>query len=131
MKEKLLPFAKECMQERPSTIVQEDKAPSHASPYQEVVFREFGVERFIWPGNSPDLNAIEPAWGWLKRKTTSKGAPRYRTLMEFKWRECWIDLEQKRIQAWIERIPRHMEQVSLLHGGNEYREGREHVKNRA
>jgi transposase len=124
LREKLLPFAQECQKTRPYTIVQEDKAPSHASPLQEGVFKEFKVDRLLWPGNSPDLNAIEPCWNWLKRKTTRSGAPRYRILMEFKWREAWIGLEQKRIQAWIERIPRHIQEVIRLEGGNEYREGR-------
>ena len=124
LQEKLLPFAQECKKVRPKIIVQEDKAPSHASPYQELVFKEFGIDRFKWPGNSPDLNAIEPCWSWMKRKTTRKGAPRYRTLMEYKWREVWLELEQKRIQAWIERIPRHIKEVIKLDGGNEYREGR-------
>ena len=44
--------------------------------------------------------------------------------MEFKWREAWQELEQKRIQAWIERIPRHIKKVISLDGGNEYKEGR-------
>ena len=104
--------------------MQEDKAPSHASPLQEKVFKEYKVKCFRWPGNSPDLNAIEPCWYHLKRKTTTKGAPRYRILMEFKWREAWQELEQKRIQAWIERIPRHIKKVISLDGGNEYKEGR-------
>ena len=39
-------------------MVQGDKAPAHASPYQEQVFKEFGIERFRRPGNPPDLNGI-------------------------------------------------------------------------
>ena len=60
----------------------------------------------------------------MKRKTTRKGAPRYRTLMEYKWWKVWLELEQKCIQAWIERIPHHIKEVIKLDGGNEYREGR-------
>jgi hypothetical protein len=71
---KLLPFAKECMKERPGTIVQEDKAPSHAHYAQRLVYIRERVERLSWCGNSPNLNAIEPAWPWLKRRTTKKGA---------------------------------------------------------
>jgi hypothetical protein len=33
----LLPFAKECLKKRPGTLVQEDKAPAHASQYQQEV----------------------------------------------------------------------------------------------
>lgn len=124
LKEKLLPFAQECQKMRPGIVVQEDKASSHAHFIQEKVFQQFGVERFRWPGNSPDLNVIEPCWYHLKRKTTTQGAPRYKSLMEFKWREAWLELEQKRIQAWIERIPRHIQEVIRLDGGNEYKEGR-------
>ncbi|KAL5610411.1 hypothetical protein FOBRF1_006528 [Fusarium oxysporum] len=76
---KLLPFAKECAKERPNTIVQEDKAPAHSHRIQQRVYNLFEVQRIMyaldqsWCGNSPDLNAIEPAWPYLKRATTKKG----------------------------------------------------------
>ena len=42
------------------------------------------------------------------------------------WTKCWTEeLTQKRIQSWIERIKRHVDEVILLDGGKEYREGRE------
>jgi transposase len=134
LRDKLIPFALECLQDRPKTIVQEDKAPSHAHANQDIIFSAAGVKRLIWPGNSPDLNMIEPAWGWMKRRTTSVralgGAPQTRMLMEYVWKRTWRDMEQKRIQAWIERIPRHIKKVIKLNGGNEYREGRKRPKTR-
>ena len=75
---KLLPFAKECMQDRPETIVQEDNAPFHASKNQHKVFMDWNVSRLFWCANSPDLNAIEPCWFWMKRDTTRHGASRTR-----------------------------------------------------
>jgi transposase len=114
------------MQDRPNTIVQEDKAPSHASKHQNLVFMDAGVLRLLWPGNSPDLNMIEPCWLWMKRTITRKGAPRNRAAAIKAWTECWTkQLKQERIQHWIERIPRHIQQIIELDGGNEYREGRE------
>jgi hypothetical protein len=47
LKPKLIPFALECMKDRPNTIVQEDKAPSHASKYQNAVFSAASVARLF------------------------------------------------------------------------------------
>ena len=60
LRSKLLPFAKQCQAERPCTIVQEDKAPSHEHHAQQAVYNLYGITKLLWPGNSPDLNAIEP-----------------------------------------------------------------------
>ena len=60
----------------------------------------------------------------MKRKTTRWGAPRTRAKATKAWTKCWKeDLSQERIQRWIERIPRAIQQVIRLKGGNEYREG--------
>jgi transposase len=123
--DKLLPFAKECQKERPETIIQEDKAPSHMSRHNAAIYSMFDIHHLLWPGNSPDLNMIEPAWGHLKRVTTKKGAPRTRPQAAERWTKAWKDLEQNRIQAWIERIPRHIKMVLRLDGDNKYKEGRE------
>ena len=56
---KLLAFALRCMKSIPNTLVQEDNTPSHACKHQERLFMSMGVLRFLWPGNSPDLNMIE------------------------------------------------------------------------
>ena len=122
---KLIPFALECKKTRPNTVVQEDKAPAHASKHQAPFFDLFGVERLPWPGNSPDCNEIEPCWPWMKRWTSRFGAPRTRAQARTAWLKCWNeDLTQDRIQKWIERLPRHIQEIIALQGGNEYREGR-------
>ncbi|KAK5998492.1 hypothetical protein PT974_00871 [Cladobotryum mycophilum] len=121
---KMLPFAKECEIERPNTIVQEDKAPAHSHQAQQPLFDLHKVQRLLWCGNSPDLNAIEPAWPWMKRRTTRKGAPKNRQEAIRAWEAAWKEIPQSAIQAWIERIPRHIEEIIKLEGGNEYKEGR-------
>ena len=121
---KLLPFATQCMKDRPNTVVQEDKAPCHASKHQNMVFMNYRVLRLLWPGNSPDFNMIDQCWPWMKRETTLLEAPRSRSEAEIAWTECWDELSQEQIQSWIERIPRHIEKVIELEGGNEYREER-------
>jgi hypothetical protein len=59
------------MKERPDTLVQEDKAPLHSSEHQDIIFSAAGVKRLLWPGNSPDINAIEPTWAYMKCRTTA------------------------------------------------------------
>jgi transposase len=122
---KLLPFAQECALERQATLVQEDKAPAHAHHIQQQLYDLEGVQRLEWCGNSPDLNMIEPAWPWLKRFTTKKGAPKSRSDAIARWQKAWTDLPQAEIQRWIERIPRHIKKIIELGGGNEYVEGRQ------
>lgn len=119
----LILFAIECQIDHPSTIIQEDKASSHASKHQQIYFDAAGLQRLLWPGNSPDLNMIEPCWAYLKRVTTRKRALRNRVEAEQAWQKAWDELEQWRIQAWIERIPRHIKEVICCEGGNNYRKG--------
>ena len=106
-------------------MVQEDKAPAHNHYVQQRVYDLHKVQRLLWCPNSPDLNAIEPAWPWMKRKTTRKGAPKNRQEAIRAWKQAWGELPQEDIQKWIERIPRHIQKIIELDGGNEYREGRE------
>lgn len=123
---KLIPFAIECQQdfEDGDVWVQEDNAPSHTHKAQQIVFDLYKVRRILWPGNSPDLNAIEPAWPYLKRATTRKGAPRNRKEAEKAWLQAWKAMPQPEIQRWIERIPIHIQEIIRLRGGNEYTEGK-------
>jgi hypothetical protein len=124
LKGKLLPWVKKMKRKlKQDLIVQEDGAPAHASQYQQRVFDSFEVLRMIWPGNSPDLNAIKPCWFYMKRETTKRGVFGKKDIKE-RWIQCWNDLPQEQIQAWIDRIPIHIEKVILLEGGNEYQEGR-------
>ncbi|CBF87508.1 hypothetical protein AN9381.2 [Aspergillus nidulans FGSC A4] len=104
----------------------EDSAPAHCHRIQQHVYKAEDVQKILdWPGNSPDLNAIEPCWAWMKKRTTSRGAPRDKKTGEAEWRQAWADLPQETIQHWIERLICHIQIVIELEGGNEYKEGRE------
>ncbi|OJZ80204.1 hypothetical protein ASPFODRAFT_148152, partial [Aspergillus luchuensis CBS 106.47] len=128
---RLVPFAKECQRERPNTIILEDGAPAHSHHFQHTIYNIYDIQKFLdWPGNSPDLNAIECAWPWMKRRTTSRGAPRDKKTAEEAWIKAWNELPQEKIQHWIERLMRHIQEIIRLEGGNEYKEGRTGVDNR-
>jgi hypothetical protein len=123
LKGKLFPWVNELKTKGLDPIVQEDGAPAHSSKYQQEVFDAWKITRMAWPGNSPDLNAIEPTWFWMKKETTKKGV-KGKNDMKNRWLECWRNLPKEMIQAWIGRIPLHIQRVLQLRGGNEYQEGR-------
>ena len=70
----LLPFVLQCLEVRPKTLLLEDGAPCHMHHYIQERWAQWGIPRLNWASNSPDLNAIEPSWGHLKRKTSNRGA---------------------------------------------------------
>ena len=59
----------------------------------------------------------------MKKRTTSRGAPETKQALQDTWYKAWDDLPQEQIQAWIEHIPRHIQEVIRLEGGNKYTEG--------
>ena len=123
LKKKLLPFAKRHTLSYPNTIVQEDGASCHTSDYNKPVFDLWQIKKLLWPGNSPDLNAIEPTQWWMKQKTTKRGAPTSKKELQKKWLECWEELDQERIQRWVNRIKTYIKEIIRLKGGNKYIEG--------
>jgi len=60
----------------------------------------------------------------MKRETTKKGAITSNEQLKQAWITCWEDMPQEKIQAWIERIPVHIQEVILCDGDNLYKEGR-------
>ncbi len=121
---KLYPFVKECEVDRPGTVLQEDRAPTHNSHYQTEVMDLWKILKLLWPGNSPDLNAIEPTWNWMKRETTKYGGFTSKAKMKVAWLKCQEEMSQEKIQAQINRIYDHVQEVILLKGRNNYKEGR-------
>ena len=132
LEKKLLPFAFKHQKDFPGTIVQEDGAPSHVHHSQQQYFDFWGIQKLLWPGNSPDLNAIEPAWPFLKRRSTHNGVLARGLAIKLRWRNEWKRMPMASIRKWVERIPRHIERILSpeINGGNNYREGRKNFDSR-
>ena len=60
----------------------------------------------------------------MKRKTTKIGAIHSQKELKREWVECRNEMPQEKIQAWIERVVVHIQEIIRLEGGNEYQEGR-------
>ena len=95
---KLLLFAQKCKQSCSNTIIQEDKTPPHTHYSQKAIYSSYSVQQLLWPGNSPDLNAIKLCWPFLKCTTTKFCALRIRDEMAKAWLKAWRELDQSWIQ---------------------------------
>lgn len=73
LQDQLLPFAREHKKKWPDTIVVEDGATPHTHSYHEALYSYSEIEKVLWPGNSPDINMIEPVWADLKREIRKAG----------------------------------------------------------
>lgn len=121
---KLIPFAKQCeIKLNRKMIVQEDGARPHIHWIHESLWILHQLQRFAWPGNSPDLNAIEPSWIRLKKASQLHRMFESRPWLRKIWLEAWDALPQEQIQRWIKRIPRAIEYIIHRNGGNDYSEG--------
>ena len=60
----------------------------------------------------------------MKRETTKKGPSTNKEQLRQDWIKCWKDMPQEKIQAWIERIPVHIQEIIACDGNNLYQEGR-------
>ena len=116
------------MKDRPNTVVQEDNASPHAHKHQYRVYKLWKIMRMLWPSNSPDLNAIERPWFWMKRETTKHGAASSEKQRRQDWIDCWAKMPQKKIREWIEAIPVYIKEVIKVNRGNKYKEGRGNQK---
>ena len=106
-------------------MVQDDNATPHRNRYLQKVLSDASIKTMVWPANSPDLNPIEKAWIYIKRRVTARGCPHTKAELEAAFEREWKQLPIEQVRKWIEAIPRHIRQVIQLEGGNNYKEGRD------
>lgn len=104
--------------ERP--VFQDDNAPIHTSRCVQTWFHDHDdeVEHLTWCPQSPDLNIIEPLWGFLESKVRARFPPP-RTLSELKTvlHEEWVRIPMNFVQDLYLSIPRRMQAVIQAKGG--------------
>src|SRR5262249_33498941 len=75
------------------------------------------IENF--PPNSPDLNAIEYVWGWMKHHIASC-EPHDRRSLEAAIRDAWDALTQTTIQHFINHVNSVMAEIIAAEGGQSH-----------
>lgn len=69
-----------------------------------------------WPANSPDLNVVENAFGWLKSRVEDMEPRDEKTLRE-SIETAWDDLPLSMTETLVESMPRRLEQAIARNGG--------------
>ena len=99
----------------------QDGAPAYNAWQQNELLEIQGLTVLPWPGNSPDLNQIEPCWYHLKQYISKQPySPTTKHLAIEAWDAAWRDLEQERIDRWCGKMPIRMERVRVNEGNNNF-----------
>ena len=72
-----------------------------------------------FPAKSPDLNAIEYVWGWMKHMVAGH-EPHDAATLEDAIRESWEDLAQTTVAHFVDHIGTVMQEIISARGGNSH-----------
>ena len=119
---KLLPFVRSQQEAGRQVVVLEDGAPAHNSQFDREFFVFNDLVKILWPGNSPDINASEHAWPWMRRQITKQGPPSTtKEQCAQQWRDQWQELPIEVINQWVLRIPNKIREIIKQHGDNSFK----------
>ncbi|RPA71713.1 hypothetical protein BJ508DRAFT_217781, partial [Ascobolus immersus RN42] len=99
LKRHLIPFLKslkEQMGPEFQPMLMEAGAAAHKARCNEEFYEENGIEKLDWVGNSPDLNPIEKAWAWVRKRVALRKPRNFEERCQF-WREECEALLQEQI----------------------------------
>jgi len=72
-----------------------------------------------FPAKSPDLNAIEYIWAWMKHIVAAR-QPHDRATLEAAIREAWDSLTQTTIRHFIKHVNTVMKEIIMANGGHSH-----------
>jgi len=94
-------------------LVVEDGASVHNKGVSPAIREICGIPRLTHPASSPDLNPIENAWAWIKRKLRQRQpCPTSLDQLWERLQALWDEMPQDMIDQWIDGMDRR--RVALL-----------------
>lgn len=108
------------LQEGQHYWVLEDGAPAHTSRFDKEFYIKTGLCKLLWPSHSPDINAAEHAWPWLRKEISFNFTP---STTEQEATDQWIKAWEEhtpisKINRWITRIPNKVRKIIQQEGDN-------------
>jgi hypothetical protein len=95
----------------------QDGAPAHKSRIARDYLTVEHVAWLWWPGHSPDVNASEHAWPWIRCHVTCDHKPSCNTKeCEQQWQEEWDSMPIEVINKWVMGVQRVVRRI-IQHGG--------------
>ncbi len=94
-----------------STHFLQDGAPCHASKRIKEFLKTQSFQVIDWPGNSPDLNPIENAWNYIKRKLKSQDISSVPKLKEAILKLWTQDMSQDYLRTLSDSMPNRIKAV--------------------
>ena len=100
-----------------TTAFLQDGAPCHKAKKVMEFLNTTGYEIIKWPGNSPDLNPIENAWAYMKRRLDSISKSSVPVLID-EIKKMWVqDLSLDYWQKLVKSMPGRLQTVIKKKGG--------------
>jgi hypothetical protein len=97
---------KRFLDEVDDALLMKDGAPIHRSKIAQKWRDDNGVEKMVWPAQSPDMNPIENLWKIMKGIMQSKFKPGMnREEFEQVIRDAWESIEITKVDSLIETMP--------------------------
>ncbi|GFV91287.1 transposable element Tcb2 transposase [Trichonephila clavipes] len=100
-------------------VFMDDNATCHRTLAVQDCLDSEGIQRFVWPACSPDLNPIENVWDALGRQVAGRNYPptNKNTLIRTLTEE-WDKLPQQLLDNVVQSMVRRVECSITLHGGH-------------
>ncbi|KAF1967914.1 hypothetical protein BU23DRAFT_481887, partial [Bimuria novae-zelandiae CBS 107.79] len=97
LKPLLVPWINSLYEEGRAPLLLEDGAPAHTSKIAVEYLEVSHIQKLNWPGHSPDVNAAEHCWPWIRRHITQDFMPftceeQCRRQWEYEWEQMPTEL---------------------------------------
>jgi hypothetical protein len=98
-------------------ILMEDGAPTHRGIQPKLWREAYGINRMVWPAQSPDLNPIENVWRLMKAWVTLQRIPEDEKSMWRLVQRAWDHVRMEFLDKLLDSMPDRMQAVIDAKGG--------------